>query len=100
VARNGSSENDLDIALSSVTPESLENALARFDREVMPRLDAARVSGPHEAVDPAHGWFMNVLLVGGRTVEFYFPAADFPLTDEPDGGTFRCRNRLVVVDLS
>jgi hypothetical protein len=81
VARQGFSNNDLDLLLTPLQPMSLESIIGAVEARLLLKISTDKYVNPMESGHHDKVWFLNIELKDGRIVELYLPESAFPLED-------------------
>ncbi len=79
VAKQGFSNNDLDLLLIPLQPMSLEAIIGAVEAQLLPKISTDTRVNPLESAHHDNEWFLNIALKDGRIVELYLPEAAFPM---------------------
>lgn len=79
VARQGFSNNDLDLLLTPLQPMSMEAIIGAVEAQLLPKISTDKRVNPLESAHLDNEWFLNIALKDGRIVELYLPEMAFPL---------------------
>ncbi|MFJ7794631.1 hypothetical protein [Pseudomonas sp. NPDC096950] len=79
VARQGFSNNDLDLLLTPLLPMSLEDIIDAVEARLLPKISTDSHVNPLESAHHDNVWFLNIALKDHRIVELYLPESTFPV---------------------
>lgn len=80
VATRGYSNNDLDILLIPKKSQTLDEAISKIERNIIPLISVSKYLNPLES-GSYEAWFLPIEIKDGRLIELYLPLRDFPLAE-------------------